>query len=56
MTPPTIPPGLYRWPTGRVYSHEELAIIDVGGVWHVIPRAALAQAGGAMADAGREER
>jgi hypothetical protein len=27
MKKPTIPPGFYRWPTGRCYEHTELAVV-----------------------------
>lgn len=38
MNKPTIPPGLYRWPTGRVYSHTELKVIKHNGAWCVVPK------------------
>lgn len=38
MTKPQIPPGLYRWPTGRVYSADELTVVWRWFRWHVVPK------------------
>jgi hypothetical protein len=38
MKKPTIPPGFYRWPTGRVYAHTDLRIVRQGDAWFVTPK------------------
>lgn len=35
----TLPPGLYRWPTGRVYDAAELCVVEVAGRLMVVPLA-----------------
>lgn len=40
MIKPELPPGFYRWPSGRIYSHEELIVIRHRRRWCVVVRAA----------------
>lgn len=43
-TPPMLAPGYYRLRKrpARVWSHDELELILIDGVWHVVPRVVLA--------------